>query len=163
MTRSYVYHNSFICVPWLVHMYAWVIHMCAMTHSYVPHDSFICVPWLIHMCAMCLPNTASRSNHITTCVHTSPYCAWKVKEITHTHTYTHTLIVVCGRHRTLCTASIPLLLLLSANVCVYHIAYVHSPTPMFGEPPPPQAHAKGVLVCMPTTIQTKTKNSKKCS
>ena len=30
-----------------------LIHMCAMTHSYVCHDSFICVPWLIHMCAKC--------------------------------------------------------------------------------------------------------------
>jgi len=38
LTHSYVCHDSFICVPWL-------IHMCAMTHSYVCHDSFICVPW----------------------------------------------------------------------------------------------------------------------
>ena len=82
MTHSYVSHDSFICVTWL-------IHMCDMTHSYAtwpishththeqvfdtaeiemsasnyvasfqkfPHthiqDSFICVPWLIHMCAM---------------------------------------------------------------------------------------------------------------
>jgi len=45
VTHLYVCHDSFICVPWL-------IHMCAMTHSYVCHDSFICVPWLIHMCAM---------------------------------------------------------------------------------------------------------------
>jgi len=34
---SYVCHDSFMCVPWL-------IHMCAITHSYVCHDSFICVP-----------------------------------------------------------------------------------------------------------------------
>ena len=33
-THSYVWHDSFICVPWL-------IHMCAMTHSYVCHDSFM--------------------------------------------------------------------------------------------------------------------------
>jgi len=43
--HSYVCHDSFICVPWL-------IDMCAMTHTYVCHDSFICVPWLIHMCVM---------------------------------------------------------------------------------------------------------------
>ena len=42
MTHSYVWHDSFICVTWL-------IHMCDMTHSYVWHDSFICVTWLIHM------------------------------------------------------------------------------------------------------------------
>jgi len=40
-----VWHDSFICVTWL-------IHMCDMTHSYVWHDSFICVTWLIHMCDM---------------------------------------------------------------------------------------------------------------
>jgi len=41
-----VWHDSFICVTWL-------IHMCDMTHSYVWHDSFICVTcvtWLIHVC-----------------------------------------------------------------------------------------------------------------
>jgi len=34
MTHLYVWHDSFICVTWL-------IHMCDMTHSYVWHDSFI--------------------------------------------------------------------------------------------------------------------------
>ena len=33
MTHSYVWHDSFICVTWL-------IHMCDMTHSYVWHHSF---------------------------------------------------------------------------------------------------------------------------
>ena len=42
---SYVWHDSFICVTW-------IIHACDMTHSYVWHDSFICVPWLIRMCDM---------------------------------------------------------------------------------------------------------------
>jgi len=40
MTHSYVWHDSFICVTWL-------IRMCVMTHSHVLHDSFICVTWLI--------------------------------------------------------------------------------------------------------------------
>jgi len=63
----HVWHDSFICVTWLIHMcdmthwcvwhywfiwVPWVIYRCAMTHSYVCHDSFICVPWLIHMCDM---------------------------------------------------------------------------------------------------------------
>jgi len=47
---SFTSHDSFICVPWL-------IHMCAMTHSYVCQDPFICAPWLIHMCAMALTHT----------------------------------------------------------------------------------------------------------
>ena len=45
MTHSYKWHDSFICV-------AWLIHMCDMTHSYVCHESCICVTWLIHMCDM---------------------------------------------------------------------------------------------------------------
>jgi len=39
MTHSSVWHDSFICVTWL-------IHLCDMTHSSVWHDSFICVTWL---------------------------------------------------------------------------------------------------------------------
>ena len=38
-THSYVCHDSFICVTWL-------IHMCAVTHSYVWRDSIL---WLIHV------------------------------------------------------------------------------------------------------------------
>jgi len=44
-TESSRYLNSFLCVPWL-------IHMCAMTHSDVCHDSCICVTRLNHMCDM---------------------------------------------------------------------------------------------------------------
>jgi len=45
MTHSYVWHDAIICVTWR-------IHMCEMTHSYVWHDSIICVTWRIHMCDM---------------------------------------------------------------------------------------------------------------
>ena len=45
MTHSCVWHDSFMCVTWL-------IHMCDMTHSCVWHYSFIYVTWLIHMCDM---------------------------------------------------------------------------------------------------------------
>jgi hypothetical protein len=45
VTHSYVWHDSFVCVTWL-------IRICAMTHSHVWHDSFVCVPWLIRTCAM---------------------------------------------------------------------------------------------------------------
>ena len=44
MNESCHEHGSFIC---MTH-----IRMCDMTHSYVRHDSFICVTWLIHMCNM---------------------------------------------------------------------------------------------------------------
>jgi len=51
---SYVYQNSSICVPGLMHIHAVthlyvclpqrLIHVCAKTHAYTCHDSFICVP-----------------------------------------------------------------------------------------------------------------------
>jgi len=82
MTHSHVWHDSFMCVTWLIHMcdmthlhdtftcVTWLIHVCDMTHSHVWHvthddlyvtwliqshgwhDSFMCVTWLIHMCDM---------------------------------------------------------------------------------------------------------------
>jgi len=42
MIHLFMWHDSFICVTWL-------IHMCDRTHLYVWQDSFICVTWLIHM------------------------------------------------------------------------------------------------------------------
>jgi len=42
MTHSYLWHDSFTRVTWL-------IHTCDMTHSHVWHDSFTRVTWLIHM------------------------------------------------------------------------------------------------------------------
>jgi len=68
MTHSYVWHDSFIFVTWLIYKCdsnpciitgtpsfpfkraTHRIHMCDMTHSYVWHDSFICVTRLIHTC-----------------------------------------------------------------------------------------------------------------
>jgi len=34
---------------WQDCMFSWLIHVCDMTHSYEWHDSFICVTWLIPM------------------------------------------------------------------------------------------------------------------
>ena len=45
MPHSYEWHDSFICMTWL-------IHLRDMTPSSVWHDSFICVTWLIYMCDM---------------------------------------------------------------------------------------------------------------
>jgi len=39
-SHSYVWHDSFIWVTWLV-------HMCGVTRSHVWHDSFTCVIWRI--------------------------------------------------------------------------------------------------------------------
>jgi len=63
MNHSCVWHDSFICVSWHIHMcdmthsylwhdlftcVTWPIHICDMTHAYVWHDTCICVSWLIH-------------------------------------------------------------------------------------------------------------------
>jgi len=64
---TYLLHDSFICVTWLIHMcyvarsyewhdsfvcVTWLIHMCNMTYLYLLHDSFVCVTWLIHIYGM---------------------------------------------------------------------------------------------------------------
>ena len=42
VTHLYMWHDSFICVTWLIHMCdMWRIPTCDMTHSYAGHDSFI--------------------------------------------------------------------------------------------------------------------------
>jgi len=77
MTHSYVWHDSFICETWLIHMCdifdmarwyaAWRIHTChGLSHEWhdsficvtrntthcVWHDAFISVPWPIRLCGM---------------------------------------------------------------------------------------------------------------
>ena len=44
ITHSYVGHDSFICVPW-------IIHMCDTGN--IDHNSFVCGTWLLYMCHMC--------------------------------------------------------------------------------------------------------------
>jgi len=54
-----------------------VIHLCDMTHSSVWHDSFICVPWLIHMCAMTWLDThASWMRHEACVTWLRIKCVW---------------------------------------------------------------------------------------
>jgi len=62
MTHWYVWHDSLICVTWLIHMtlwhvwhdplicVTWLIHICDMTHSHTRHDSFMNVIQLIYIC-----------------------------------------------------------------------------------------------------------------
>jgi len=63
MTPSYVWHNSFIYCTCHIHIHSyvghdaficviWLIHTWDVTQSYIWHDLFTCVPWLIHMCNM---------------------------------------------------------------------------------------------------------------
>jgi len=85
-------HDSFICVPWLIHLcdMPWLIHICDntictilemtrstcdmtastcdLTQSLV-HDSFICVTWLLHMCDVTHSNV--RHHHMRYISHDS--------------------------------------------------------------------------------------------
>ena len=102
-TYSYVWHDSFICVTWLIHMcdlihscvwhdlficVTWLIHMCDMTHSHVWRDSFICVTWLIHMCHMTYANlrlwfidfVVSWFVHMNEFIHSHVTSSWQVIE-----------------------------------------------------------------------------------
>ena len=68
-THSYVWHGSFICVTWRIDIcVTWLIHLCDMTHSYVWHDSFICVTWLRHACDM---------THLYVYHYSFMYAAWR--------------------------------------------------------------------------------------
>ena len=62
MTRPYVWHDSFICVTWL-------IHMCDMTRPYVWHDLFICVTWPTHMCDPAAHLNNAKPIEICLCTH----------------------------------------------------------------------------------------------
>ena len=116
MTHSYVWHDAFMCVTWL-------IHMCGTTHSCVWHDSFIC--WCLSvsyradifhvcvrhethsyvwrdsfMCAACLIRLTHCNTHCNTHRNT-------LVSLTATHTVTHTVTLTathtCPMH-TCCTA-----------------------------------------------------------
>jgi len=63
MTHPNVWHYSFICATWL-------IHVVDMTHSYVRRDFFICVTWFICMCG-----TRSWQKDVV-CMDPPSVCVW---------------------------------------------------------------------------------------
>jgi len=73
-----VWHDSFTCVPWL-------IHNCDMTHFDVGQNSFICATWLIHTCGM----TRSHVRHDSYTIVTLLFHAC---DITHTYTWHNSYI-----------------------------------------------------------------------
>ena len=96
MTHSYVWHDSIICVTWL-------IHMCDMTHSYVWHGkftcqihvwhgSFTCVTWQIHVwhgsftCATCQIHVWHGSfTYVTRLICTRDMAHSNARELLHRH------------------------------------------------------------------------------
>ena len=102
VTHSHVWHDSFKCVPWL-------IHMCAMTDSHVSCDSFTCKPciydlslrtrrlpmstyvtWLIQMCAVTHSHVLCGSITYNPCIYevslcTHSTCEWVMAHIWMSH------------------------------------------------------------------------------
>jgi len=127
MTHSYVSHDSFICVTWL-------IHMCDMTHSYVWHDSFICMPWPIHMCAPLRPRLIYHwftDLHVcvTWLIH---MCVWHdsficVCDITHSYVCVAWLIHMCDMTHSydqfICALLFPHDSFIIDFMCVWHNSY----------------------------------------
>jgi len=87
--HTHVWHASFICGMWLM-------HMCDMTHSY---DAFTCVTWLIHTCdatqsfihtSMCRSAFHKYNTCLCTCV------TWFIHmwDVTHSYVWHDTFICV---------------------------------------------------------------------
>ena len=92
MTCSYVWHDSFIRV-------AWLIHMCDVAHSYVWYDSFICVTWLIQMCDMNYSNVGHDS-FMCDITHTYVWRdSFQCVDMTHSNVSCHMLWIACSRKR----------------------------------------------------------------
>ena len=91
MTHLYVWHDSFVCVTWLIgicdmtQLYAWhvsfvcvtwPVHMRDMTRSYVDvtlsyvwRASLICVTWPFHVCDMNYSSVTWHVKYIYTCIY----------------------------------------------------------------------------------------------
>ena len=111
MTHSYVWHDSFICVTWL-------IHTCDMTHSYVWHDSFICVTWLIHTCDMSQSFTCvTWLIHMCGMTHSRPHRATRKGNICSKRRSTTMMTGMTAIHRS------SLLGQVTPNIYVFHELY----------------------------------------
>jgi len=122
-----VCHDSFICVPWL-------IHMCAMTRSNVCHDSFICVPWHIHMCAMTHSNVFHGSllrvsGPIHMCAMNHSY-VWVFSWLIYTCAMTRSCMCMthsCVRHDSFMYVPWLKLACATTHSCVFHDSFICVP------------------------------------
>jgi len=78
MTPSHVWHDSFTCVTWL-------LHMCDMTPSHMWHDSFTCVTWHFFTCS----KSSSSTDDMTSFTSSSTACEKDVTSHIWTRHITH--------------------------------------------------------------------------
>ena len=110
MAHSYMWHDSFICVTWL-------ILMCDMTHSYIWDDALICATWLLRvdpyqMYANTLQHSATHLNtlQLTATRHNTLQRVWR-DSIKYAQTQIH--LSTSSATRIHLSASLP-------PICVYH-------------------------------------------
>jgi len=107
--RLNVWHDSFICVMWLIHVWhdslgaharnhgdtpyewhasficaTWLIRMCDIMHSYVWHGLLIYVTWLIHTCDM---------THLHAWYNTFVYVTWLIHMCDMSHPTSHVCVI----------------------------------------------------------------------
>jgi len=70
MSPSFVWHDSFICVTWLIHMCDMTHSYVWLSHAYVRHDPCVCVlhdMWLIHMWVHCTKSNMRVCIYVCSC------------------------------------------------------------------------------------------------
>ena len=116
MTHLNLCHDSFLCVPRLIHLCAiytynvgrrchhfflaqailirvpWLFQTCAMTPSYACHDSFICLPRLNRLCPIYTHNVCRRCDQVFLA---KGYLGWRAQETSLLRRYIHTCVCIC--------------------------------------------------------------------
>jgi len=65
LTEEYVFSSEDCCHH--LTRWTWLIYMCEMTPSYMWHNWFVCVTWLVHWCSnltRLLPSPVNESRHV---------------------------------------------------------------------------------------------------
>jgi len=109
MYYSYLWHDSFTCATWL-------IHMCDVTHSYVWHHSSTCVTWHIHMRGMNVVKEERRFLFAVVCGCVYRAVALQLHATTGTkkkNQPSRCLLYMCGMHRCEMT-----------NSYVWHVSFI---------------------------------------
>jgi len=140
MTHSCVWHDSFMCVTWL-------IHVCDMTHSCVWHDSSMCVPWRMRLVSYltCFVYVTWTTAHIHKTCHTHT-CMWhgpqhtNRRHVIHIHVCDLDHITTTPQHHNTTAVNVWLLHVCGLGVWLLHVCGC-------GATPPPHMYVVWVCGC----------------